>query len=125
MRKITKKRKRIAIQRSFSCAYLCGVIRVHEDYKRENYLQTKNKNRTTRVIVGLLIMRKISDFENCRLDMKQMAALTGGIVKSGGSDSVKTVAGCGDVCTTYWTDDENGVRRPVKIEMCNVECPAS
>jgi hypothetical protein len=48
-------------------------------------------------------MKRISEFGNCRMDMKNMAALHGGITR--GSMSSHTYVNCGDTMTMSWKDD--------------------
>jgi hypothetical protein len=47
-------------------------------------------------------MKKISDFADCRMDMKKMAALNGGA--TAGSISTRSYQGCGDTYVDSWTD---------------------
>jgi small nuclear ribonucleoprotein (snRNP)-like protein len=54
-------------------------------------------------------MKRISDFLDCRINMKEMAALNGGSPTSA-SSTYQTSVGCGDTVTVSLTDghDQNG-----------------
>ena len=50
-------------------------------------------------------MKRITDFTDDRMDMKQMAAISGGALCSGSSTTTMKTGDCSDTCTTTWDDD--------------------
>jgi len=48
-------------------------------------------------------MKRISDFVDCRMDMKKMAAINGGVTN--GSNVTRSYEGCGDFAICSWKDD--------------------
>ena len=71
-------------------------------------------------------MKRISDFVDCRMDMKKMAALNGGAATGYSYIAGLTSEGCGDTDITTVTDDfTNGILTNIGSETKRVyaQCP--
>jgi hypothetical protein len=68
-------------------------------------------------------MKRIADFANDRIDMKQMVALTGGGSTTSGSSSEFTQNNaCGDIFSTTWKDNDQFLRYDQKYYLCDIDC---
>jgi hypothetical protein len=77
-------------------------------------------------------MKRISKFTEDRIDLKQMAALTGGLTscKTGFTSSARSYAGCGDLMVITSSDVEynNGITkwvtdRTITVDIYDFSCP--